>query len=154
MSDSIRESILKNLKTTMQGITVANGYNYTIASVQRWESKGNNYQAVPCIVINSGPEDKEDGPEPQTTCRFTVFIEATHRQDDDSTESSDSIMSKLLVDIEKALTADITRGNYAENTKILGNIPFEVIEGQPAFGIIINLEIMYRHKNSDPTAYV
>lgn len=154
MSESIRELILKNLKTTMQGITVANGYNYTIASVQRWESKGNNYAVVPCIVINSGPEDKEEGPEPQMTCKFTVFIEATYRQDDDSSESSDSIMSKLLADIEKALTVDITRGNYAENTKILGNIPFETIGGQPTFGIIVNIEILYRHKNTDPTAYV
>lgn len=154
MSESIRELILKNLKTTMQGITVANGYNYTIASVQRWESKGNNYAAVPCIVINSGPEDKEEGPDPQTTCKFTVFIEATYRQDDDSTENSDSIISKLLADIEKALTVDITRGNNAENTKILGNILFETTEGERSFGVIINLEILYRHKNTDPTAYV
>ena len=154
MSKSIRELILENLVSALGGITAGAVYNYTIANVQRWESKGNDYKDVPCIVVNSGPESKDDGPDPQIICKFTVFIEATHRQDDDATESSDTVMSKLLSDIEKAITADITRGGYAENTKILGNIPFETIEGQPAFGIIVNLEIVFKHKNSDPTAYV
>jgi hypothetical protein len=154
MSDSIRESILLNLKTTLEGITTVAGYNYTILSVQRWQSRGNNYASVPCIVINSGAEDKEPGPDPQTTCKFIVFIEATHRQDDDSTENSDTIISKLLADIEKAVMADYTRGGYAEDTKILGNVPFETVEGQPAFGIIVNVEIHYRHKNTDPALYV
>ncbi|MCX5711766.1 MAG: hypothetical protein NTY47_01680 [Candidatus Omnitrophica bacterium] len=154
MTNSLRENILANLATTLNTIKTTGGYNNTIASVQRWNQRGNPLEAVPCIVINSGPEEKKPEPNPQATCKFTVYLDVWYSQDDDETRSSDEILSSLLTDVEKAIMTDPTRGGYAEDTNILNNIPFETVQGQPSFGIILELEIIYKHKLTDPTAYV
>lgn len=154
MSTSLREYILENLKTTLEGITVVGGYSNTILSVQRWNQKGNPLQAVPCIVINSGLEEKKPEPNPQATCKFSVYLDVWMRQDDDATDPSDKISASLLADVEKALMVDPTRGGYAEDTNIINNTPFETVDGQPSFGIIVELEIIYKHKLTDPTVYV
>lgn len=154
MSTSIRENILAELKTTLEAITVAHGYTNTIASVQRWNQRGNSLALVPCIVINSGQEEKRPEPNPQATCKFTIYLDVWYRQDDDETRPSDQIISGLLADVEKALMVDPTRGGNAEDTNILNNVTFETVEGQPSFGIILELEIVYKHKLTDPTVYV
>jgi hypothetical protein len=154
MSTSRKESILENIKTTLETITVANKYNNTIASVQRWNKKGNDIRLVPTIVINAGPESKEPGPDPQTTCKLSVNLDVWTRQDDDATENSDTVLNSLDLDIEKALMADYTRGGYAEETSILSVVPFESAEGKLSFGLIIEVQILYKHKFTDLALYV
>jgi hypothetical protein len=155
MNTSIKEAILENIKTTLEAITVTkNGYNNTITSVQRWNKKGNDIRLIPTIVINVGPESKEPGPDPQTTCKLSVNLDVWTRQDDDATESSDTVLNSLDLDIEKALMADYTRGGYAEETSILSVVPFESAEGKLSFGLIIEVQILYKHKFTDPALYV
>jgi hypothetical protein len=154
MSLSIRENILQNIKTTLEGITTVNGYDYTIASVQRWNQKGNISKSVPFIIIHSGPEDKTPQPNPQATCKFSISLAVWTRQDDDATTASDETLSSLLAGVEKVLMVDPTRGGHAEDTNILSNIPFETVEGQPSFGIIVEIEIIYKHLLTDPKTYV
>jgi hypothetical protein len=147
---TVKESILENLKTTLETIRTGNGYNNTIASVQRWRQAGNSLVAVPCIVINAGPEEKEPVPNPFTTCKFSVYLDVWMRQAQDDLQSTDTILNSLLGDIEKALMIDYTRGGYAKDTNIKSNVLFETLEGQPQAGIIIELEIIYQHKQNDP----
>ncbi len=151
---SIRESILGNIKTTLAAMTVAGGYNYAPATVERWKQKGQSTQASPHIIIHAGPENKHPGPDPQQTCVLSLLIEYGYRQDDTDTTESDTIVSKLLEDIEKALLADNTRAGYAEDTTITGNIPFEVVDGQPRFGIMVQVEVQYKHALLNPASYV
>lgn len=147
---TVRESILENLKTTLEAISIANGYHNDIASVQRWRQSGNSLLNVPCIVINAGPEEKTPEPNPFTTCRFTVYLDVWMRQDAADPQPTDSLLNSLLGDIEKALMVDYTRGGFAKDTNIKSNVLFETLEGQPQAGIIIELEIIYQHKQDDP----
>lgn len=147
MADTVKEAIMKNIKTTLEAIQAGETYNNTIKSVQRWQQKGNSLVLVPCIVINAGPEDRTDDPNPLTSCDFTVYIDVWTRDESDST---DSILNSLFGDIIKALTADITRGGNAVETHILSVVPFETIEGQPYAGIIVETLIKYRHEQTDP----
>ncbi len=147
---TVRESILEHLKTTLETISTANGYHNDIASVQRWRQSGNSLLNVPCIVINAGPEEKEPNPNPFTTCRFTVYLDVWMRQDAGDIEPTDALLNSLLGDIEKALMADYARGGFAKDTNIKSNVLFETLEGQPQAGIIIELEIIYQHKQDDP----
>ena len=110
---TVRESILENLRTTLEQITEANGYHNDIASVQRWRQSGNSLLNVPCIVINAGPEEKEPVPNPFTTCRFTVYLDVWMRQDQSDPQPTDALLNSLLGDIEKALMVDYTRGGFA-----------------------------------------
>ncbi|MDP2943365.1 MAG: hypothetical protein Q8O36_07695 [Candidatus Omnitrophota bacterium] len=147
---TVRESILENIKTTLEAITEAGGYRNTIASVQRWRQSGNSLVNIPCIVINAGPETKEPVPNPFTTCRFTVYLDIWTRQDEPYPASTDVLLNSLLGDVEKALMIDITRGDFAKDTNIRSNVMFETAEGQPHAVIIIELEIVYQHRQTDP----
>ena len=147
---TVRESILENIKTTLESITEANGYHNTIASVQRWRQSGNSLVNIPCIVINAGQESKEPVPNPFTTCRFTVYLDIWTRQDESDLASTDALLNSLLGDVEKALMIDVTRGDFAKDTNIRSNVMFETAEGQPHAGIIVELEIVYQHRQTDP----
>ncbi|MCA9400382.1 MAG: hypothetical protein KC713_02055 [Candidatus Omnitrophica bacterium] len=148
---TIRERILANIKTTLEAITAVNGYSNTIASVQRWDKRGNPLRLVPCIVVNAGQEEKQMSPNPYFTCRLSVYLDVWIRQDDADSTATDVILSDILGDIEKALMIDNTRGGFAIDTNIKSNVPFETVEGQPHAGLTIELEILYQHKQSDPS---
>jgi hypothetical protein len=147
---TVRENILQDLKTTLEGISIASGYHNDIASVQRWRQSGNSLLNVPCIVINAGPEEKEPVPNPFTTCKFTVYLDVWMRQDSSDPQATDTLLNSLLGDVEKALMQDITRSGFAKDTNIKSNVLFETLEGQPQAGIIVELEIIYQHKQDDP----
>ena len=148
---TVRENILANIKTTLEGITVANGYANTIASVQRWDKRGNALRLVPCIIVNAGQEEKEMSPNPYFTCRLSVYLDVWMRQDDADSTATDTLLSSVLGDIEKALMVNNTRGGYAIDTNIKSNVPFETVEGQPHAGLTIELEILYQHTQSNPS---
>jgi hypothetical protein len=148
---TIRERILANIKTTLEAITIANGYVNTIASVQRWDKRGNPLRQVPCIVVNAGQEEKQMSPNPYFTCRLSVYLDVWIRQDEADATATDVILSGILGDIEKAMLIDNTRGGFAIDTNIKSNVPFETVEGQPHAGLTIELEILYQHTQSDPS---
>ncbi len=155
MADTIREKILENIKTILEGISIANGYNNDIASVQRWKQAGNSLIQVPCIIVNAGPEEKEQRPGLMSSCKFSCFVDVWIRHDEnDNPGSTDKILNSLLGDIEKALMVDYQRNGNAVNTRILRNLSFETTEGQPYAGLIIDIEVEYRHKIDDPTQAV
>ena len=147
---TVRENIIADLKTTLEGVSQANGYNNDIASVQRWQQRGNVLRSVPCIVISAGQEDKKPEPNPLMTCRLSVYLELYIRQNETDLTPTDSIINSLLGDIEKALMVDYTRSGNAKDTNIKSVIPFETQEGQVNAGAVIELEIIYQHQQTDP----
>lgn len=151
MSTSIREYILQNIKSTLEQVTEANGYNNTIASVQRFMQNGNTFESIPCVVIAEAPETKRPEPNPNFTCLLTVDILIYTRQEESDTTATGTILNSLLADVEKALMVDVTRGGYAHDTNITSNEPFDTVPGQPDAGIILSIEIEYQHKQTDPT---
>ncbi len=149
---TVRESILDNIKTVLATVTTGNGYNNTLASVQRWKQAGNSLVEVPCVVIKGGPEEKVDEPNPLKTVNMTVYCDLWIRQDPDDTASTDTIVNSLYGDIEKALMIDRTRGGFAVDSTISAGEPFETVEGQPHAGMTIELSVQYQHQQSDPEA--
>lgn len=151
---TIRENILEDIRTTLADITTANGFNNTIVSVQRWLQRGNDITLVPCIVISSGPEDKQPAPNPLMTCKLAIYLDVYTRQAESDTQATETILHSLLGDIEKALMADYTRSGLAQETNFRGNTLFQAVEGSPHVGIIIELEIIYQHNQDDPEQYL
>jgi len=151
MGTTVRESIIQNIKTTLEAITIANGYNATIAKVVQWNPNGIGHGTMPMIIIAAGPEpnSENEGYDLQT-CRMTVFLDLWIAVDEDATEAADTTLNKHLGDIKKALMTDLTRGGYAVTTHITDVEPFDVVEGQPYAGLIITAEVHYRHAISNP----
>ena len=116
MADTIREQIIDNIKTTLEGITIANGYVNTIQSVQRWEKSGNTLVNMPCIIITPGPEEKRDLPGLIKECELTVYIDTYIIHDKVANpESTDEMLNTLIGDIEKALMVDYQRGESGDD---------------------------------------
>lgn len=153
MADTIREKIFANLVTALSGISVAGGYENDIASVERWNMNGNNKAGVPAIIVNSGPEKNDDGKAYDLThCLLTVFIELWVRQNETESAATptDKLLNSLLGDIKKALAQDVTRGGNAVDTEVTDVETFETIEGQQHAGLVVTVEIEYRHKQQNP----
>ena len=145
MSTHRRELILENIRTTLAAVTELTG------GAQRQKQKGNSLAVVPCAIISMGRESKKPEPNPQAACVLPVFVDVWTRQDDADDSATDTILNALSLVVEKALTADHTRGGYAEDTNILGVMPFETIEGSPHCGFTLEVEVTYQHKLTDPS---
>ena len=147
---TVREKILENIKATLELIKTENGYENDILSVQRWKQSGNSTLLVPCTIINAGGEPRKQEPNPLVTCELTVYLDLWVRHDKDASESTDTYLNSLLLDIENALMIDYTRGGYARDTKISNLEPFRGVEGNPHAGVNIEVEIKYCHEQSNP----
>lgn len=150
MPTSVRESIILNLATLLATITSVNGYSNTIASVQRWKQHGNAFVDVPLIIIQEDSESRKEDTFSLTSCTMTVVLELWHRQDPASNDGTFVILNSLLADITKALKIDITRGGYALDTSVTSVEPFIAGKGEEHAGLFIEVEIEYRHQQSDP----
>ena len=151
MADSIREKIMANILTTFQTISIANGFENNIESVQRYEQNDQNLQATPAIIIVEGVESSEDSPDPLTTNVLIVegMLYASH--DRTASISTAEFLNKFIQDIKKAIKVDNTRGANAVDSMIKSSEPFETDEDQPFVGIIFEIEVTYRHRQTDPT---
>lgn len=151
MADTIRERIVKNIVTSLQGITVANGYDNTVLSVQRLKQSGNPAIDVPLILVAEGPENASAGPNPLTNKVLEVSIGIVTRQDEAvDPRSADEMMNSLRGDVEKAMVSNYTRGGLAIDTMATGGTRIGVQEGEPELGIEMLFEIHYRHARTDP----
>jgi hypothetical protein len=140
-----------NLKTALEGISIAGGYNNDIASVQRWSQHEQDFTAVPLIVFVAGRESREDSPNPYTTAVLTVEGMLYVSQDPGSGVSTDTFLNTFYEDIVRALKADVTRGGFAVDTRITDIEPFETAEDEPYAGLVFEIEVKYQHLENDPT---
>lgn len=150
MADYVRELIMKNIVTTLQTITVANGYQNTIASVQRYSAHGNVYKSVPAIIVAEDTENYSYDADPLTTCKLPVVMGVATRHDESDTHDTNEILNSLLGDIQKAMGVDPRRGGYAVDTQFQSADPLEIEEGIPNIGLLITVEIHYRFLNDNP----
>lgn len=152
--ETVRERIMANIKTTLEGVTVAGGYNFdfTADTVQRWSMHGNRLADLPAVVISPGDEEEKGQPNPFEECYLIVYLDIFFVNDEGDSIVTDTYLNRLQGDMKKAILLDHTRGGEAIDTDVLGTTPFETTEGQPYAGIIMELGIRYRHLRSDPTA--
>jgi len=152
--ETVRERILQNIKTTLEAVTIANGYNFdfTPQTIQRWSMHGNRMVDMPMAVISPGDEDETSSPHPFEECVVDGLFRRIFINDENDAVPTDTYLNRLQGDIKKAVLQDPTRGGDAIDTDVLGTTPFETTEAQPYAGIIMELRVCYRHLRSDPTA--
>jgi len=152
--ETVRERMLANIKTTLEGITIANGYSFdfTAETVQRWSMHGNKLVDLPAVIISPGNEEEKSLPNNFEECVLSIYLDVFFVTEENDAVSTDTYLNRLQGDMKKAILQDHTRGGEAIDTDVLGTTPFETTEGQPYAGIIMELGIRYRHLRSDPTA--
>ncbi len=151
--ESVRERIIANIKTSLEVITQANGYNFDFSSqtVQRWSMHGNTPVDIPMIIVTPGDEMEEPSVHPFTECVLSVFLSVFYINDKNDPVPTDTYLNRLQADIKKAALLDHTRGGEAIDTDIVSTSPFVSVEGQHYAGLMIELKVKYRHLRNDPT---
>lgn len=153
MDETVRERILANIKTTIEGITVINGYHsqFTPKTVQRWSMYGNTSVDTPFLIIVPGEQEQSPLENSLSSCDMRVLLQVFFIHNKKDTVSTDTHLNRLEGDIKKAIMVDETRGGNAKSTQIVGTAPFDVVPEQVVAGLIVGLSIQYRYLVSDPT---
>ncbi len=150
MSDSVKELILKNIKTTLESIS-------TIKNVQRFQVQGNDTGIRPCIIIIQGEVSTlGEAPDPQVEKEMQVFLDVFDKQDiETDSRNADEIMNIHESNIEAALQLQPNRGGYATDTSPLDVLPLTVAaKGATAIETEMRFNIIYRHNRQDQTRIV
>lgn len=152
MADSVRERIMKNIQTALEGITVANGYANTLNAVERTLQRGQS-SAPPMAYVLEGDDDViEQAPLGYLTRHLSVGIVLAVQQDDDiDARSASEVMNSLIADVQKNLQVDPRRNNLAVDTKEAAVSPVQIEEGMPVLSATLAYRIHYRHSLTDPT---
>jgi hypothetical protein len=157
MADSVREQILKQIQTTLEGVTVGNGFGNTVASVQRFRQGGQSLTGMPvCVVMEGDDSVNQEGPLAGSysltsrTMQISVVIISQQDEETDA-RSAAEVMNSLAQDVQKAMQLDPTRGGLAIDTKETGIGEMDVEEGQPEILRTIGFRIAYRHRRTDPS---
>lgn len=143
MADSIRERIIRDLKTKIQGAPSVR----TVARHRRTK-----YQAheLPAVNIWEGKERKEPGPSGLVTCYLPLLLEITVLDFAEPATAANEVMASMV----KAILADPQGGGLAVDTEERDNEPFVGETNDPTGGLRVGIEIEYRHKEDDPYAQI
>lgn len=145
----VSELILDNIYTVLSSITTANGYNQTVARVDRYRPMTEPEPSIfPTLAYWLEAETRDDRYMVGSTERTATLTVRAYTQSGDDASLA---LERLLSDVERALSVDITRGGYAYDTAANGVVEREVVNLDRPFGIgYIEFEIRYRHLRGNP----
>lgn len=156
MSDSVAERIMKHIQTTIESVTVDNGYGNTIHVVQRIQQDGQDPVSGNGVHVIEG-EDAVIGT--VLAGAFDVLDRRKHvdlvligQQDtEEDSRSAAEVMNAIEVDVRKAMQVDYTRGGDAINTEESQAGELDIQTGMPELRRVLGYDIRYRHRRTDPT---
>lgn len=157
MSDSVAERIMKHLQTTLEAVTVENGYGNTFQSVQRFQAEGQDpADGNTCLLIDGDDVVEFDGPLAGSyslvSRRKHIDLVLLARQDvDEDARSASELMNSLEADVRRAVNQDHTRGGDAIDTEETQASETDVQLGMPELRRVLGYDIRYRHRRTDPT---
>lgn len=143
MATPILEHIAQFLEDSINSITVANGFNYTLSAVRNKRMFLEDEPFADKSVYIWQDESENLGQGLSTTSKRKVdqeyIIWAIGTDDDDATVSIDTKLNKIRADIEKKLCEDPTCGGYAKHLDIVSTM----ITDEPETGVVILIRINY-----------
>lgn len=155
MSVPVLETIARAIKTRIEGVTVAAGYNVTIDEVVRPNRNGENIQPrdLLCILRQMDPEppNYRDANPPRVEWRQPFAITLFAIQSDRDENASESYINTVLSDVMKAICTPTVWWQWNGNAVIShwGAITFgDPIEGLDS--VLIELIVTYRTPETDP----
>jgi hypothetical protein len=144
---------MKHVQTTLEGITVENGYANTLRSVQRFRQDGQELANLPAAILIEGGDDvDQNGPLELLSRSLTLSVVLIQQQDTEvDAKSASELMNSLIADVQTSMQQDHRRGGLAIDTTEIGITEMNVEEGQPELVQSVGYRIAYRHLRDDPT---
>lgn len=145
---NVRKQIIDDVIQALQGINGTGEYVSTVRNVYWWLAIPNTMPEYPTLVVADVEEKITDLVYDLSDRNLTVRIAATLLYPE-NTNSLEGV-NELSGDIEKALTADITRGGLAVDTRITGTRT-EIVDPEATLvAIEVECLIRYRTLRTDP----
>ena len=139
----VRKSIRDNITTSLTGLTTTGSNVFQTRFYALGEAK------LPAICIYTKTEDTSYSTlrSPRTQMRtLSVSVEAYVK----GTANLDDTLDTISVEIEDALTADLTRGGYAKDTRITSLQTEFSAEGEQPIGVaVFTVEVLYATLEND-----
>ena len=147
MPDSIREKILQHIETTtLESITVANGYAINIGQVERGKVNPLKLERFPAVLIFPGEDEPESLISDLTDRSWQILLFLWVLAQKDISKA----METFLAAVQKRMLVDHTRGGNAMDTAEGAVTPIRIEEVDLQGGWILNYSIRYRTKRGDP----
>lgn len=150
MSNPVIEHIANNIKTTVDGITTANGYNQDLTGIRPKKNDFSDVTPDNGVVLvwqeDDSPLDGAALSAVEFLQEFVLFCIVTPPKT--SSDSLDTYLNQVKSDIRKALMVDHTRGGYALDTTIGASKKFD--DGNGFTGIAVSCLVSYRTSLTDP----
>lgn len=157
MSESIKERIMQNVVEALSTISIANGYENDIASIQRQGLDVLSLKDVPLLYVFDGEDlvmrDKKTFP--HTYRRLELYVSVAARPDSNvESRSGSTVLNSLLSDVERCLMADRTRSGLAIGTDSPDWMEAAFEDDMPHLAKALRFTIDYRHDHQDPRKQV
>lgn len=144
----LRKQIRDNIITAVTGLTTTG----TKVFNHRAYPLGSNKLPGICVYTQDESTVYQSISPPRSVMRtLTVVIEAYVK----ATSGYDDIIDQIALEVEEAVTADVTRGGLAKDTRVTGFTSEVSADGeQPACVGIIQLQVIYCMAENDPETSV
>lgn len=154
MPTPIIEYIAANVLSTVQAVTAANGYDNTVTG-ERLIRTGNRVRDR-LVVVEQGDTKRSDldGDRDQYQAIGwvqTFYLTAYVLESESSSTAIETRLNSIRSDLEKAIMADPTRGNYAVDTFLVGATRV-TDDDSAAEGVVVEIEVYYRVLHTNPYA--
>ncbi len=145
----IIDLIADNIATTVNTVTTVNGDNYTLnAHRPRKKDIKTPWEDLE-VLINQVESDALTTELQRKNWRQFFWIVVFLRDSDEDTDPIDTRRNRIVADIQKKLTVDLTRGNFARDTNFHGGTTWDSNDGSLG-GIALKISVDYATKNNDP----
>ena len=149
LTTPIIELIAANIADTVALVTTGNGDNYTL-NARRPSKKDIKTPWEDLDVFITQVEFDELNDEIGLKNWRQFFLLAVYlRTSDEDTDPFDTRESRIVADIQKKLTVDLTRGDFARDTNFHGGGPWYEADGSMG-GIALKISVDYATLNDDP----
>lgn len=144
---SIAEYISRNIATTLNNITIDNGYNFNMTFER--EKKTNKPQHMVGVIFQEQPTETptQEYSKQFFSQPYEIEIPLMLSEGDDT--PIDTYVNLMFADVTKALMVDPTRGSYAFDTYVRGFYKAEALDGS-GLTISISIDIEYRTDRNNP----
>lgn len=153
MALSVREQIMANWVTTLEGISIANGYNTDIGKVERFRLMSMDQAENVIIEVKQGT-DRRDPDSPvgveQRVLTIHTILKVRHDPESDGL-STDTVFNAIETDIHQAVMSSATRGGLARDTFFEFSDGVEPDEAGARGGKDVSYTVRYWHALGDMT---
>lgn len=147
MALTIRELILRDIQTTLEGIKRSAGYDFDVAQVSRDEILPYKLRYPSIVIVPEFDDTDSEQAYGKTMRSFDVLLRTWVK----GFKNPGQTLELFIGDVQKAMMTDLTRSGNAIATREagIGNVYSE--DDEPERGADLLFNIQYRHGLQDAT---